>query len=366
MVKRKASVPQKVRLKKTSIKKPEGIAPVKMVRPKAVSIKQPFQPAKIKINKNPSISRPRQAKQININQRNSKKFELSKVRKVSLKEQRPLPKPIDNVSTTQNHSGKIVKMYQNPIHAIPLFSKPKTIMASTVAEKRVSVAKTLHETSKPVNVDLSRVEPRTMTKRSSKGVPKGPVSYQGKGRLSSKHIPSLRAIKSGMEAKVLSGKVMGIYESKARPVAKLPSTPLSKVTSPLHTNGAGAMRASLVQKGTPPALEAWPDPRPVPTIVDQRVLDKYLNALQVLIASTKKYPEAARNSGMEGRATIQFIVMKNGEVKDIQFISKTNYPILNKEAVNAIKRAAPFSRIPDEIDKSYLEIVLPFRFKLNE
>jgi hypothetical protein len=31
-----------------------------------------------------------------------------------------------------------------------------------------------------------------------------------------------------------------------------------------------------------------------------------------------------------------------------------------------VKRAAPFSGFPDEIDKPFLDIILPFRFKLNE
>ena len=366
MVKRKASVPQKVQFKKTSIKKPGGITPVKMSRPKAVSIKQTFQPKKINKTKISSISRPRQTKQVNINQRTSQKYKVGKIKKVNLTEQRLLPKPKNNIPIVRNPSGKKIKMYQNPVHATPIFSKPKPIMASSVIEKGVRLAKTLHEASNAVNVNLSKVEPRTMTTRLSKGVPKRRVSYQEKGRLSYKQMSSLRAMKSGVETKVLSGKAMGIYESKARSVTNIPSTPLSKFISPIQTNGADAMRASLVQKGTLPAMMAWPDPRPVPTIVDKRVLAKYLNALQGIIASSKKYPEAARKSGMEGKATIQFIVMKNGEVKDIQFISKTNYPILNKEAINAIKRAAPFSRIPDEIGKTYLEIVLPFRFKLNE
>ena len=367
MVKRKTSAPQQVRLKNTPVKKTERATPAKMVQSKAVSIKQTFQPTKVNKTKTSIVQKPRQAIQININQRTSPKYEMGKIRKVSLTEQQPLPKPRANIPVTPNHLGKIIKMYQKPVHSTPFHSKPKTLLASTEFEKRTRGAKTLHETSKPINVDLSRIEPRSVTlPRSNKSISKRHVSYQGKARLASMRVSSLKAIEPRVEAKVLSGKAMGVYESKARPVANLPSAQPLKVIPPFHINGSDTMRASLVQTETPSFLEVWPDPRPVPTIVDKRALDKYLSSLQVIIASTKKYPEAARKSGMEGKATIQFTLLKNGEVKDIQLISKTNYPILNKEAVNAIKRAAPFSRIPDEIGKSHLEIVLPFRFKLNE
>ncbi|GJL78912.1 MAG: hypothetical protein NPINA01_19010 [Nitrospinaceae bacterium] len=114
------------------------------------------------------------------------------------------------------------------------------------------------------------------------------------------------------------------------------------------------------------AMAAFPAPRPVPDIVDPKVLQGYLSTLQRLIASAKKYPESARQSGQEGKVTVQFTVMKNGNVKNIKLLSKTNYPDLDDEAIKAVKRAAPFSNLPREIDKPFLKIVLPFKFQLND
>ena len=328
MVKRNTSVPKKVRFKETKIKRPKEITPVKMSLPKAVSVKQTFQPVKINKSNIPPISSPRQMKQVNIQQKTSQRYKVSTIRMTSLKEQQPL-------------------------------SKPKHVTKSTTYEKRAMVAKTISLETHSVSI---RTRPSTHLKNDA---PKKRISYRGRVPLSSKHMPVLKPMSSAMESKAPSEKVMGIYETKAHPIANLPTIPFSKPTQSSYRTDEDAMRASLIQKGKAITLQVLPAPRPVPNIVDQLVLDKYLNSLQLLIASAKQYPESARKFGMEGKATVQFIVMSNGEVKDIQFISKTNYPILNEEAINAVKRAAPFSGFPDDIGKPFLEIVLPFRFKLN-
>ena len=62
---------------------------------------------------------------------------------------------------------------------------------------------------------------------------------------------------------------------------------------------------------------------------------------------------------------VQFTILKNGEVDNVRLLTETPYPNLNREAMAAVKRAAPFSGIPDSVMKKSLNIILPFRFEVN-
>ena len=79
----------------------------------------------------------------------------------------------------------------------------------------------------------------------------------------------------------------------------------------------------------------------------------------------KRYPEASRRAGRQGKLQVQFTILKNGEVGNVRLLTETPYPNLNREAMAAVKRAAPFSGIPDSIMQQSLKVVLPFRFELN-
>jgi len=336
MVKRNPRTQKKVDLKKTTLKRPEEIAPAKMRRLKVVSLKQPFKPTKSKEPLNPPIAIPRQTRQIEIREKPSQNYRPRLVGKINLTTQPPLPKPIKNMPSTPTSSGRQVKLHKSSPRLVHFSRKAKPLNAPVTSTKIVVSTRTIQ------------------------------VRENSKSLQSYKSLPVLNPKRSTSISSTSSGKVIGIHETKAHPASNLPSAVISSTAlGPRNTIGK-TNKAKMVQKIESSAVVTIPSPRPVPEVVDQRIFDKYLNTLQVLIASTKQYPESARKSGMEGKAVVQFTVMKNGKVKNIRLVSKTNHPYLDEEAVNAVKRAAPFSNFPDEISKSFLEIVLPFRFKLNE
>jgi protein TonB len=113
------------------------------------------------------------------------------------------------------------------------------------------------------------------------------------------------------------------------------------------------------------SLSLLPSPRAVPNIVDRGALKGYVGRIKRSIEGAKQYPESSRKAGREGRLKVQFTIFKNGEVDDIKLLTKTPYPNLNREAMAAVKRAAPFSGFPDSMMEKSLQIILPFRFELN-
>ncbi len=137
----------------------------------------------------------------------------------------------------------------------------------------------------------------------------------------------------------------------------------ASVSTPASSGTSG--RVAPIQTGVKLASFSLPTPRGVPNIVDRGALKGYIGRIKRRIEGAKQYPESSRKAGREGRLKVQFTLFKNGEVGNIKLITKTPYPNLNREAMAAVKRAAPFSGFPDSMMEQSLQIILPFRFELN-
>ena len=125
-------------------------------------------------------------------------------------------------------------------------------------------------------------------------------------------------------------------------------------------------RATPLQSGVQLAsLSSFPSPRGVPNINDRGALKSYIGQVQRSVEGSKRYPEASRRAGREGKLKIQFTILKNGEVDNVKLLTETPYPNLNREAMAAVKRAAPFTGFPNSIMEQSLKVILPFRFELN-
>ena len=125
-------------------------------------------------------------------------------------------------------------------------------------------------------------------------------------------------------------------------------------------------RATPLQSGVQLAsLSSFPSPRGVPNINDKGALKSYIGQVLRSVEGSKRYPEASRRAGREGKLKIQFTILKNGEVDNVKLLTETPYPNLNREAMAAVKRAAPFTGFPNSIMEQSLKVILPFRFELN-
>ncbi len=73
-----------------------------------------------------------------------------------------------------------------------------------------------------------------------------------------------------------------------------------------------------------------------------------------------EYPRLARRMGWSGRTKIRFIINNDGSVKDIRIVSSSGHAILDRYAMAAVKKVAPFPKPPGEA-----EIVIPVTYKLK-
>ena len=87
-------------------------------------------------------------------------------------------------------------------------------------------------------------------------------------------------------------------------------------------------------------------------------------ALYAGLAQNIKYPEDARNAGIEGKVFVQFVVDKSGELRDVTAIKGIGYGC-DEEAVRAVKESARWepARIVDMSVST--RMILPISFKLD-
>ena len=163
-------------------------------------------------------------------------------------------------------------------------------------------------------------------------------------------------------------KNQGSHVSRMRSTVARVSLPKAKplpFKAPGKKQGTTTIKSARISSEAKQFASAF-EPRPVPNIIDQGALKGYSRGVQRKIAARKKYPRKAKREGKEGQVTVQFTVMKSGKIKDLLLVAGTSYAELNKAAMDAVKRAAPFPGLPEELGQDFLELVLPFNFTIKK
>ena len=111
--------------------------------------------------------------------------------------------------------------------------------------------------------------------------------------------------------------------------------------------------------------EAIPtQPKPDMHLVED-VLQRYFSAVRRKIESEKKYPIAAQNSGIEGRAGVEMTILKDGRLEKVEITESSGYEILDRAALQSVNNAAPFPPIPEAAKRDKIEIRIYLVFKLS-
>lgn len=124
-----------------------------------------------------------------------------------------------------------------------------------------------------------------------------------------------------------------------------------------------------------PAANEPPQTRPAPVSrvtavstaaesVDSRAVLKFQKALLRHIEHYQSYPNAARRDRLQGTVQVLFAMRRDGTVLDIRIKTSSGVTILDKEAVETIRRAQPLPPIPSELP-GRLNILLPVAFDLS-
>ena len=112
---------------------------------------------------------------------------------------------------------------------------------------------------------------------------------------------------------------------------------------------------------SPPAMEV----PAVNSLPDKQVVDNYLSFLRARIEQHKKYPLVARRRGLEGEVGLRFILAATGEVLKLEVLKSSGVVILDRAAVDAVRRATPFAEPPEGFIDGTLPVELTIVFRLG-
>gem|GEM_PF-445178 len=97
----------------------------------------------------------------------------------------------------------------------------------------------------------------------------------------------------------------------------------------------------------------------------------YLARLKRRIQNEWVYPEEAWSRGVSGELLLVFTLNRNGSLTNVRLVHSSGFPILDQEALRAVKQAAPYDPFPPQMGEEPWNIsasfhyYLPHRFRRN-
>jgi len=91
-----------------------------------------------------------------------------------------------------------------------------------------------------------------------------------------------------------------------------------------------------------------------------RYLKANFSYIKDLINRHITYPKMARQRGWQGKVIISFVISSDGHAKAIEIVESSGIGSLDKNAVEAVKRASPFPKPPVAA-----QLIIPIRYQLN-
>jgi protein TonB len=89
-----------------------------------------------------------------------------------------------------------------------------------------------------------------------------------------------------------------------------------------------------------------PAPVEATETLQMRYLSEHFAYIRDLIGKELRYPRQAVRMGWSGRVTVSFLVLVDGSVADPQVNHTSGVPLLDRNALETVRRAAPFPKPP--------------------
>ena len=108
-------------------------------------------------------------------------------------------------------------------------------------------------------------------------------------------------------------------------------------------------------QGTPPVATGPAPPASVPSATAS-----WQQSLLARLAKVQRYPAQARE--VQGVVSLAFTIDRHGKVVSSRIVTSSGSAVLDAEALDLIKRAAPLPPPPADIADSDLSFIVPIRF----
>ena len=95
-----------------------------------------------------------------------------------------------------------------------------------------------------------------------------------------------------------------------------------------------------------------------------KIYQSYYGVVRSILDSNKKYPLLSLQRRQEGTPIVEFTILQNGDVTNID-ITSSGYRLLDREAQKIVLKSAPFPPIPKSLGKNKIDLRVPINFSLQ-
>lgn len=101
------------------------------------------------------------------------------------------------------------------------------------------------------------------------------------------------------------------------------------------------------------------------TTASAQSVDEWRAAINKQIAKKQSYPRAAIRKEIEGKARIEIVIDRKGNIVDHTILTSTGAAVLDREIPKLMKRVSPVDAPPASLTVADLTIVLPIAWRLE-
>ncbi len=91
----------------------------------------------------------------------------------------------------------------------------------------------------------------------------------------------------------------------------------------------------------------------------------YMQHIKDMIQNTWVYPEDAKENNQQVGLLIIFTINSDGSVSRVRLLRSSGYGLLDQAAINAVKEASPFPKLPKRFHIKRLNVYATFLYKLS-
>ena len=95
-----------------------------------------------------------------------------------------------------------------------------------------------------------------------------------------------------------------------------------------------------------------------------KIYQSYYGVVRSMLDSNKKYPLLSLQRRQEGTPIVEFTILQNGDVINID-ITSSGHRLLDREAQKIVLKSAPFPPIPKSLGKKRIDLRVPINFNLQ-
>lgn len=152
-----------------------------------------------------------------------------------------------------------------------------------------------------------------------------------------------------------------------KPALDIPA-PLTQAEKPIAISAATASSARAKPAVAAVEEEEEEEEEEGPALTAQSLLARqfYVSDAIKKIRSKTKYPQRALDRGQAGNVRVAIVIDRQGNILSTNILETSKFELLNKEALEAIKRSAPFPELPVEMAGARFEFSVPMRWTLPE